>query len=112
MTVFHLEDAEQFQDIVKNGGPTPIICDFWATWCIPCQRIGPTFETLAKEFDGKAKFAKVNAEKVQPILQEYGVKSIPTFIVFRNGEEINRKIGACDKTVLAGFLNACLDEKK
>ncbi len=79
---------------------------------MPCQRIAPTFEALAREFDGKAKFAKVNAEKTHPILQEFGVKSIPTFIVFKNGVEINRKTGACDHAMLSGFLRECLEEKK
>lgn len=112
MPVLHLEDTEQFKDIVVNAGETPIICDFWATWCGPCQRLSPVFDALANEFAGKFRFAKVNADKALPILQEYGVRSIPTFIVFKNGTEIDRRTGACDKNALACFLNACLDEKK
>ncbi|OLS14027.1 MAG: thioredoxin [Promethearchaeota archaeon CR_4] len=97
---------------MKNAGPTPVICDFWASWCGPCQRIAPTFEALAGEFDGRVKFAKVNADKALPILQEYAVRSIPTFIVFKNGEEVDRKTGACDKGTLTGFLKECIEGEK
>lgn len=71
----------------------PVLVDFWASWCGPCQMVGPIIEELAKEFEGKVKIGKVNVDENPKIAAKYGIMSIPTVILFKQGKEVGRKIG-------------------
>ena len=83
----------EFNKIV-NSVTVPVIIDFWAVWCGPCQMFAPTFENVAKDYPLKANFLKVNTEEVPQIAAQYGIRSIPTIVALKEGNEIDRVMGA------------------
>ena len=80
----------------------PVLVDFWAPWCGPCQTAGPVIEELAKEYEGKIKVGKLNVDENPKISEKYGILSIPTVIIFKNGEEVKRQVGFVGKE---GYIN-------
>ena len=94
-----------FDDLVE-GSPVPVLVDFWAPWCGPCRMIGPTLERLAHKKAGEVVVAKLNTDESPATQNRFGVRGIPTLIVFKNGEEINRQVGAVSEQVIEGLLPA------
>lgn len=86
----------------------PVLVDFWAPWCMPCQILGPTVDELASEYSGKVKIVKVNVDDNQELAGKYGIRGIPTLILFKNGEIIERIVGVQQKNVLAEKLDNAL----
>ena len=82
--VLEVTDSSFEQEVLQSE--QPVVVDFWAPWCGPCNQFAPVFENLANEYEGKAKFVKVNVDENQQYAQKYGVMSIPTIVVFNNGE--------------------------
>lgn len=91
-------------DNVLNGGK-PVFVDFWAPWCGPCRIVGPIVEELAPGYDGKAVIAKVNVDDNPMVAQRYGVTSIPTLMMFKNGKLVDRIVGAQPKGALQSFID-------
>lgn len=87
---------------------TPVLVDFWATWCGPCRMIGPIVEELAGEYEGTLKVGKLNVDDNQDIAVEYGVMSIPTLILFKNGQPVDRRTGFAPKRELKAWIDAAL----
>ena len=77
--------------------PAPVLVDFWAEWCGPCKMIAPVLDELAEEYDGKAKVGKVNVDEQQSLAAEYGIRAIPTLLVFHNGQVAEQIVGARSK---------------
>lgn len=98
----HATDATFDKEVTNAKGP--VFVDFWAEWCGPCRRYGPLFEEFSKENEGKAKFVKVNVEEAQDVASKFGVQSIPTTIIFKNGEEAAREVGILSKDMLQSML--------
>ena len=86
----------------------PVMVDFWAEWFGPCRMVGPVVEELSKEYDGKAVVGKVNVDHNPDISMKYGIRSIPTILFFKNGEVVDRSVGAVPKSQLADKLNGQL----
>ncbi len=82
----------------------PVLVDFWAEWCGPCRMIAPSIEAVAQQFDGKAKIVKLNVDENMETPQQYGIRSIPTLILFKNGVEQERIVGAVPRDVIARLI--------
>lgn len=95
--------SQNFEDEVLNSD-IPVLVDFWATWCGPCMMLAPTIEEIAKEYDGKVKVGKVNVDEESELAIKYGISSIPTIMVFKNGEISGTSIGYCQKDKLTAML--------
>ena len=93
-------------EVVKSD--KPVLIDFWATWCGPCRMIAPIVEELAVEYDGKAKIGKVDVDENQQIAIKFGVRSIPTLLIFKDGKLNDTIIGAVPKSQIITKLNAVL----
>jgi len=98
-----LTDAT-FDEVVVNSD-IPVIVDFWAPWCGPCQMMGPNFEKAAKSFPLQTLFTKVNTENEQNIGARFSIRSIPTLIIFKNGKEVHRVSGALDEKSLVALVS-------
>ena len=101
MAILHL-NQENFDKTI-NGAET-VLVDFWAPWCGPCKMLGPVFEEAEKEVNGKAVLAKINVDEQQDLAVRFGVTSIPTLILFKNGKEVKRSLGFIDKTKILALL--------
>jgi thioredoxin 1 len=87
---------------------TPVVVDFWAEWCGPCRMIAPSLEELASEYDGKVTVAKMNIDENPQTPTRYGVRGIPTLMIFRNGQVTATKIGALPKTKIKEWIDASI----
>jgi thioredoxin 1 len=83
----------------------PVLVDFWAAWCAPCRMLTPTVEAIAEKYDGSAKVVKLNVDENPAISQRFGIKGIPTLIVFKDGKEQERVVGATSKDAIARMID-------
>ena len=95
-----------FKELVS--GDKPVVVDFWAEWCGPCRMITPIIEELAAEYEGKAIIGKVNVDENDEITGKFGIRNIPTILYFKNGEMVDKFVGAAQKSVLEDKLKAIL----
>jgi thioredoxin 1 len=87
------------------GADVPVLVDFWAAWCGPCRMVAPVLEELAEQMEGKVRIAKVNVDENQDIAVQFQVSSIPTFILFKDGEAADRMLGAMPKGAFEQFID-------
>lgn len=101
-----LTDANFNEKVLQSD--KPVLVDFWAEWCGPCRMVGPVVEELANDYDGKAVVGKVNVDENQGVAAQFGIRNIPTLLVFKNGEIVDKQVGVAPKNVLAGKIDTQL----
>jgi thioredoxin 1 len=105
-SITQLSEATFAEEV--NGSAEPVLVDFWAEWCGPCKTIAPVLEEIAVERSGRLRIAKVDVDENQALARQYGVQSIPTMIVFKDGQEVHRIVGARGKPQLLQDLDPLL----
>jgi len=100
-------DKNNFQSDVLQASE-PVVVDFWAEWCGPCKMIAPALEEIATELSGKVKVAKINIDENPELAAQYGVRSIPTQMLFKDGEVADMKVGAAPKTALSAWIGSAV----
>ena len=102
----HVSDASFEADVLKSA--QPVLVDYWAEWCGPCKMIAPILDEVAKEYNGKLKVAKLNIDENQETPAKYGIRGIPTLMLFKGGNIEATKVGALSKSQLAAFIDSHL----
>lgn len=104
--VQQINDASFEQEVLKSD--IPVLLDFWAPWCGPCRMVGPILDELSSEFAGKVKIVKMNVDENMQTPAQFGVRSIPTLLLFKNGEVIAQQVGALPHAQMADFIGKAL----
>jgi len=102
--IVHVSDATFDSEVLQST--TPVLVDYWAEWCGPCKMIAPILDDLARDYAGKLKIAKLNIDENQATPPKYGIRGIPTLMLFKNGDVAATKVGALSKTQLSAFIDA------
>lgn len=96
--------SENFErDVLQSD--VPVVVDFWATWCGPCKRIAPVLDAAANDYDGAVRIAKVDVDQSRDLASQYGIRNIPTLLVFKNGEQVNKHVGALNRSTLDKLIS-------
>jgi len=104
--ITHTSDASFDADVLKSA--TPVLVDYWAEWCGPCKMIAPILDDVSKAYDGKMRVAKMNVDENRDVPAKYGIRGIPTLMLFKDGQLAATKVGALSKAQLTAFIDSHL----
>ena len=104
--ITHVSDASFDADVLKAA--TPVLVDYWAEWCGPCKAIAPILDEVSKDYNGKLRVAKMNVDENRDVPAKFGIRGIPTLMLFKNGELAATKVGALSKAQLTAFIDSHL----
>lgn len=102
--ILHVSDASFEEDVLKAGGP--VLVDYWAEWCGPCKMIAPILDEVAEEYDGRLSVAKLNIDENEATPPKFGIRGIPTLMLFKDGSVVATKVGALSKSQLTAFIDS------
>ena len=100
--IFEVKDGIFEHEVLQSE--IPVVVDFWATWCGPCRKLAPVIEELAKNYDSKVRFVKVNVEESLNIAKEYSISGLPTLMIFKSGEAVERMTGLMPKSTIVSNI--------
>lgn len=106
MSAAQVTDSTFKQEVLDNE--TPVLVDFWAPWCGPCRMVAPVVDEISEQYDGQVKVVKVNTDENPSVASQYGIRSIPTLMIFKGGQRVDMVVGAVPKTTLANTLEKYL----
>lgn len=102
-TITHITDSTFEQEVLESD--QPVLVDYWAEWCGPCKMIAPILDEIAKDYDGKLKITKLNIDENPETPPKYGIRGIPTLMIFKSGDVASTKVGALSKSQLTAFID-------
>ncbi|HNX71094.1 thioredoxin TrxA [Rivihabitans pingtungensis] len=102
--ILHVSDASFEEDVLKASGP--VLVDYWAEWCGPCKMIAPILDEVAEEYDGRLRVAKLNIDENEATPPKFGIRGIPTLMLFKDGSVVATKVGALSKSQLTAFIDS------
>ncbi|MBE9127591.1 MULTISPECIES: thioredoxin [unclassified Coleofasciculus] len=105
-TAVQVTDASFKQDVLDSD--VPVLVDFWAPWCGPCRMVAPVVDEIAQQYEGQVKVVKLNTDENPNVASQYGIRSIPTLMIFKGGQRVDMVVGAVPKTTLANTLEKYL----
>ncbi|WKU18492.1 thioredoxin TrxA [Advenella alkanexedens] len=105
-TIKHATESSFNADVLKSD--KPVLVDYWAPWCGPCKAIAPVLEEVAKEYEGRLQVVKVDVQDHPEVAAQFGIRGIPTLMVFKHGEAVATKVGAVNKAQLTSFIDSAL----
>ena len=106
MSAAQVTDSTFKQEVLESEAP--VLVDFWAPWCGPCRMVAPVVDEISEQYDGKVKVVKVNSDENPSVASQYGIRSIPTLMIFKGGQRVDMVVGAVPKTTLANTLEKYL----
>jgi thioredoxin 1 len=106
MAIKHTSDASFETDVLQSD--SPVLVDYWAEWCGPCKMIAPILDEVSRDYDGRLQVVKLNVDDNQGVPARYGIRGIPTLMLFKNGAQVATKVGALSKSQLTAFLDSNL----
>jgi thioredoxin 1 len=104
--IVHVTDSSFESDVLNSN--IPVLVDYWAEWCGPCRMIAPILEELSGDYSGKLKIAKLNIDENREITSKYGIRGIPTLMIFKDGDVAGTKVGALSKSQLSAFIDSTI----
>lgn len=110
MSIAEVTDSTFKPEVLESG--LPVLVDFWAPWCGPCRMVAPVLEEIAQQYEGSLKVVKVNTDANPNVASQYGIRSIPTLMIFKGGQKVDMVVGAVPKSTLATTLDKHLAETK
>lgn len=106
MAAVQVTDSSFKQDVLESE--IPVLVDFWAPWCGPCRMVAPVVDEISEQYDGQVKVVKLNTDENPSVASQYGIRSIPTLMIFKDGQRVDMVVGAVPKTTLANTLEKYL----
>ncbi|MGF1460084.1 MAG: thioredoxin [Leptolyngbyaceae cyanobacterium] len=106
MAAVQVTDSSFKQDVLESE--LPVLVDFWAPWCGPCRMVAPVVDEISEQYDGQVKVVKLNTDENPSVASQYGIRSIPTLMIFKDGQRVDMVVGAVPKTTLANTLEKYL----